>query len=330
MFRPAWNNPNDLEASGSGDRTQPPPTMLTEAFIAAHTEVLCQLLQTQQQMAQRLQQMPPMQSKLQPSKSCSPEVPSPRDINTIVGATQLLEGQNSVLNQMVNDIIQGRYGKPYQNSLADSLSQSLSASMVEQVRLFNLLEEYVNQDQPQASDSILPPSRLPMDLRAEEEAFRGNKRGLPEIDVSEWEITCTETCPRKGKRSCNPNKTTQRTTIATPAQISKKAKKKEKRRLRRIQEAQQPIPKLKDLPPRLCYNCRQPGHFADKCPNPRQQKPQHQKQNPGSAINDNKPSPQVEQSQLNFVGNASIPESFFTSPCNFESRDEILLKGGRL
>jgi hypothetical protein len=75
-----------------------------------------------------------------------------------------------MLNQMVSDIIQGRYGKPYQNSLADSLSQSLSASMVEQARLFNLLEEYVNQDQPQASDSILPPSRLPMDLRAEERA----------------------------------------------------------------------------------------------------------------------------------------------------------------
>jgi hypothetical protein len=41
-------------------------------------------------------------------------------------------------------------------SLAESLSQSLSASMVEQARLFNLLVEYVNQDQPQASDSILP------------------------------------------------------------------------------------------------------------------------------------------------------------------------------
>jgi hypothetical protein len=112
--------------------------MLTEAFVAAHTEVLCQLLQTQQQMAQQLQQMPPMQSKLQPPKPYSPEVPTQRDINTIVGATQL--------NQMVYDIIQGRYGKPYQNSLADSLSQSLSASMVEQARLFNLLEEYVNQD----------------------------------------------------------------------------------------------------------------------------------------------------------------------------------------
>jgi hypothetical protein len=304
--------------------------MLTEAFVAAHTEVLCQLLQTQQQMAQQLQQMPPMQSKLQPSKSCSPEVPTPRDINTIVGATQLLEGQNSVLNQIVYDIIQGRYGKPYQNNLAVCLSQSLSASMVEQARLFNLLEEYVSQDQPQASDSILPPPRLPMDLRAEEKADQGHKRGLPEIDVSEWEITCMETCPREGKRSCNPSSAAQSPVNETLSRTAKRAKKKERKRLRLIQEAQQPIPTPKDLPPRLCYNCRQPGHFANKCPNPRQQKPQQQKQNPGSAINNNKPSPQVEQSQLNFVGNTSIPESSFTSPCNFESRDEIPLKGGRL
>jgi hypothetical protein len=139
-------------------------------------------------MAQQLQQMPPMQQKIQPSKPCSPEVPTQRDINSIVGATQLLEGQNSMLNQMVSNIIQGRYGKPYQNSLADSISQSLSTSMVEQARLFNLLEEYVNRDQPQDSDSILPPSRLPMDLRAEERATQGNKRVLSEIDVSEWEI----------------------------------------------------------------------------------------------------------------------------------------------
>jgi hypothetical protein len=105
-----------------------------------------------------------------------------------------------MLSQMVYDVIQGRYGKPYQNNLADSLSQSLSASMVEQARLFNLLEEFVNQDQPQASDSILPPSRLPMDLRAKERANKGSKRVLSEIDVSEWEITCTETHPHKGKR----------------------------------------------------------------------------------------------------------------------------------
>jgi hypothetical protein len=128
MFRPAWNDPNDFDASGSVDLTLPPPTMLTEAFVAAHTEVLRQLLQAQQRMAQQLPQMPPLQQKLQPPKPCSPEVPTQRDINAIVGATQLLEGQNSVLSQMVYDVIQGRYGKPYQNSLADSLSQSLSAS----------------------------------------------------------------------------------------------------------------------------------------------------------------------------------------------------------
>jgi hypothetical protein len=96
MFRPAQNNPNGLGASGSGDLTLPPPTTLTEAFMAAHTDVLCQILQAQQQMAQQLQQMSPMRQKLQPSKPYSPEVPTQSDINAIVGATQLLEGQNSV------------------------------------------------------------------------------------------------------------------------------------------------------------------------------------------------------------------------------------------
>jgi hypothetical protein len=52
MFRPAQNNPNGFCASGSGDLTLPPPTTLTEAFVAAHTDVLCQILQAQQQMVQ--------------------------------------------------------------------------------------------------------------------------------------------------------------------------------------------------------------------------------------------------------------------------------------
>jgi hypothetical protein len=111
----------------------------------------------------------------------------------------MLEGQNAMLNQMVYDIIQGQYGGPSQTSFVDSLSQSLSAFMVEQARLFNLLVKYVNQDQPQASDSILPFSQLPMDLRKEEKTSPSNKRVLSEIDVSEWEITYKETPPREGK-----------------------------------------------------------------------------------------------------------------------------------
>jgi hypothetical protein len=116
------SNPNGFGASGSGDLTLPPPATLTEAFVVAHTDVLCEILQAQQRMAQQLQQMLPMQQKLRPSKPCSPEVPTQSDINTIVGATQLLEGQNSMLNQMVCGIIQGRYGEPSQTSFADGLS----------------------------------------------------------------------------------------------------------------------------------------------------------------------------------------------------------------
>jgi hypothetical protein len=104
MFRPARSNPNGFGASGSGDLMLPPPMTLTEAFMAAHTDVLCQILQAQQQMAQQLHQMPPMQQKLQSPKPSSPEVPTQSDINAIVGATQLLEGQNFMLNHMVHDI----------------------------------------------------------------------------------------------------------------------------------------------------------------------------------------------------------------------------------
>jgi hypothetical protein len=150
-------------------------------------------------MAQELQQMPPMQQKLRLFKPCIPRVPTQTDINAILGAIQMLEGQNSVLNQLVYNIIQGHYGGPSRTSLADNLSQSLSASMVEQARLFNLLVYHVNQDQPHASDSLLPPSQLPMDLRKEEITSQSNKRVLSEIDIGEWEITYKETRSREGK-----------------------------------------------------------------------------------------------------------------------------------
>jgi hypothetical protein len=291
--------------SGSGDLTLPPPTTLTEAFVAAHTDVLCQLLQAQQQMAQQLQQMPPMQQKLRPSKPCSPEIPTQSDINAIVGATQLLEGQNSMLNQMVYDIIQGRYGKPSQNSLADNLSQSLSASMVKQARLFNLLVVYVNQDPPQASDSILTSSQLPMDLREEERANRGNKRVLSEIDVSEWEITFKETHPRECKRRCDTSKATQLPASATRSRATRLKRKKKRKRLRLIKKAQQQISKPGELPPRLCHNCRQPGHYRHNCPNLQHQDPNLRAAKCAhgeSLIFQGKPD------RLNSMGNTSIQE----------------------
>jgi hypothetical protein len=193
-------------------------------------------------------------------------------------------------------------------------------------RLFNLLAEFVNQDQPQASDSILPLSRLPMDLREEERACRGNERVLSEIDVSKWEITCKETRLREGKRRYDTRKATQLPVGEMFSQATR-LRKKNKKKLRLIKKDQQQISKLGDLPPRLCYSCRQPGHYRHNCPNL-----QHQDQNLRAAkcshgknpIFRGKPNP------LNPMGNTSIHESFPTSSCKFESRDEILLKGGRL
>jgi hypothetical protein len=70
-------------------------------------------------------------------------------------------------------------------------------------------------------------------------------------------------------------------------------------------QAQPQVSKPKELSPRICYNCRQPGHYANECPIPRRIKTEQQNQNPGvaRAIVTRKPTIQVMQGQLNFTGN---------------------------
>jgi hypothetical protein len=71
--------------------------------------------------------------------------------------------------------------------------------------------------------------------------------------------------------------------------------------------------KPKEFQPRVCYNCRQPGHYANECPNPKRIKTEQQTPNPGVAKGnrDKQPTIQVKQGQLNFTGNLSIREHAF-------------------
>jgi hypothetical protein len=55
-------------------------------------------------------------------ESSSPQVPAQDDIDTIVGAIEMLEEQNSVLSQIVDNILQDRHQGLSQTSLTDGFS----------------------------------------------------------------------------------------------------------------------------------------------------------------------------------------------------------------
>jgi predicted membrane metal-binding protein len=161
--------------------------MMIEAFMAAQKGMLCQILQTQQQLVQMLQQQPPLSAnpdgpnlvaqtmlsigkdpeRPRPYESFSPRVPTQGNIDTIAGAIEMLEEQNSVLSHIVDNILQDRYQGLSQTSLTDGLSQALFTSVVEQARLCNLLADHMKKSQLNTSDSLLPPLKLPMDLTKE-------------------------------------------------------------------------------------------------------------------------------------------------------------------
>jgi hypothetical protein len=220
-------------------------------------------------------------AKPKPSESCSPRVPTQGDIDTIAGAIEMLEEQNSVLSHIVDNILQDCYQRLSQTSLTDGLSQALFTSVVEQARLCNLLVDHTKESQLNNSDSLLPPSKLPMDLTKEERKSRSHKRAFPEMDLSEWGITLREFCSRRGKKRDDNGK-----------------------------KPRQPASKPKELPHRICYNCRKPRHYANTCPNPRRNKPHPHRH--GSKANkshhDKKPNIQVKQGQHNFMGLVSTRE----------------------
>jgi hypothetical protein len=114
-------------------------------------------------------------AKPKPSESCSTRVPTQGNIDTIAGAIEMLEEQNSVLSHIVDNILQDCYQGLSQTSLMDGLSQALFTSVVEQAHLCNLLADHMKKSQLNTSDSLLRPSKLPMDLTKEEGKSQNRK-----------------------------------------------------------------------------------------------------------------------------------------------------------
>jgi hypothetical protein len=188
MVEPTCRSPDGFGVSSSGSDVPLPPRMMVEAFMAAQKGMLCRILQTQQQLVQMRQQPLPLSAnpdgpklvaqtmistgkdpeKTQPYESFSPRVPTQGNIDTIAGAIEMLGEQNLALGPIVDNILQDRCQGLSQTSLTDGLSLALFTSVVEQARLCNLSVDHMKKSQLNISDSLLPPSKLPMDLTKEE------------------------------------------------------------------------------------------------------------------------------------------------------------------
>jgi hypothetical protein len=101
------------------------------------------------------------------------------------------------------------------------------------------------------SDSLLPPSKLLMDLTKEEGKSWRRKRAFPEMDLSEWGITYKEFCPRKSKQSDDIGKIDQLVESETRSQAEILEE-----RMRKI------------LYPyhQLCFKCGDRNHLLQSCP----------------------------------------------------------------
>ena len=77
-----------------------------------------------------------------------------------------------------------------------------------QVVGYQELNQEITETKDVFSDSLMPPSRLPMKLKDHQLTCRTLKHGPSDIDLAGWEITCTEFVPcgrRQTSNSINAN-----------------------------------------------------------------------------------------------------------------------------
>jgi hypothetical protein len=371
MVGSSRSTPNGFDASGSGDLPPPPLMTSVETFMAARTEVLRQILQTQQQITQQMQQRPPMGANLDGaqmvttySKFIGMKPPTftkaeePLDADAWVRSTEakfsafvlpcseehkasfavlqlhgealmwwehfktmqpagheitwtkfkttfkdhhipkklmvtkmkeLLapkQGDDTVYQyaQKFNSLCQ--YGEHHVDTDAKKMERFRDGLRSELYERLNLLEpnnyhELVNKAIFQ-EDAMM---QVQKEKKRQNEFTSGDGSGKKFCFIEKNVHGSSQPSARGHWR-------------VTPSQHKPSGN-------FQYRQAQPQFSKPKELPPCICYNCRQPGHYANECPNPRRNKTEQQTQNSRVAKgnHDKKPTIQVKQGQLNFTSN---------------------------
>ena len=114
--------------------------------------------------------------------------PPPRNL------AELMDTQTALLRQLVQ-------GQQAMYQLLQQQHHHLDRHNVHQPQVmgYRAPDEEIGETKDIYSDSLMPPSRLPMKLKDHQVKCRGREHGPSGIYLTGWEITCTEFVPR-GKR----------------------------------------------------------------------------------------------------------------------------------
>ena len=177
---------------------------------------------------------------------------------------ELIATQNNLLRQLSQ-------GQQTIQQLLQQQQHQLSGCPIHQSQVANYQEpnEEIKEEKDIYSDSLLPPPQLPMKLKKMK--TRNPKRSLASIDLTGWEITCTEFIPRRRHQTI---KTPNLDTVLKARILSSTKEEMNQDGDSTHENDSVGIPIMMPLnnhPPRgpsninHCLNCGSPSHFIRNC-----------------------------------------------------------------
>src|SRR6185437_11819532 len=231
------------------------------------------------------------------------------------GLEELLATQNELLRQLV----QG------QQAISHFLQQQhfqLDGHKVHQTPVadYQELHEDTQEIKDVHSDSLMPPSQLPMKLKDDKVKCLAPKHGSSNIDLTGWEITCTKFVPRGKRQTRNAiaANTVLRARTRSPVRETM-----DPARCTIPENGSEDMPVMTSLrckqhsgPSEMnrCFICRSPTHFARRCPQATQQNQDQGSSQTNKSMRKRlrderkKQADQVEQGRINFTTLEEIHE----------------------